>query len=646
MSGLGRFLIPLFMLTWDSAQHPLSASATSHDSLEDLLERTSKLVLRPQSPSSADTPTFQEKAKRKDNLWSPLAKTYDQQGIRIPEHVKSSQLPKILCFSTDDDRSLTIYRDRSAYNQSIYYDPIYYHVYCLSDVYTKRTSPKGVIFHVYGGAKYIEKQEPEHTSNEIMLARDGYIVYSINTKGVETKGEWFRTLQGRAGGLFTTIDDINYFAYLLRYGLKDSSNRSPYLSSHIEENIPFILLGSSMGGHVTLLIATSSHNSLYVPYFRKKIQTDNLFDGYISLMPIVDVHGDVVSSSSGGQSRLTYFTSTQWQEKKFSEWMKNAYTVYNPFLSEMDNQLFSPLYRADKLHAPTFLFHGLRDTNVSPEQTIAFYEACRRYGTDKWLTVCYDPEGQHKYPSEFIDTYNFYESVYQFLDHVIEAKHQGELYTLSDDEQDLAYSSTRLAHYLINAQTDLYKNLATSFAYAAAESYFTYSVTTTDPKAAWRNYAVGHPIEFYKALIECHVHEALSTLNKRGRELLEIKKQRVNHVNAAIQALLEIHRKPTKTQLKAELKFILDHPASTPLKPPLTTTTISGQAYSWTEIVKTTFPTQILSEYKKIAPLFYALFQWFNKSDAYKGYQRFIRLNKNIFKQFQEIIRIKKDATN
>lgn len=643
MSGFARFLITLFVLTWDSAQLPLIASTLSQDSLEDLLERTNKLVLRPPNPSSADTATFQKKAKRKNNLWSPLAKTYDKKGIRIPERIKSSQLPEILCFSTDNDPRFTIYRDRSAHNKkTTYYDPIYYHVYCLRNVYTKDLSPRGVIFHVYGGAGYIKKQEPEYTSDEIMLARDGYIVYSINAKGVEDKGEWFRTLQGRAGGLFTTIDDINYFAYLLKYGLKDSSKRSPCLSSYIEGNIPFILLGSSMGGHVTLLIATSTQNSLYVPSLGKKIQTDDLFDAYISLMPIVDVHGDVVSDSSGGQSRLTYFTSTRWQEKKFSGWMKNAYTIYNPFLYEMDNQLFSPLYRADKLHAPTFMFHGLKDTNVSPEQTIAFYEACRRHGTDQWLSVCYDPEGQHKYPSEFIDTYNFYESVYQFLDHVVEAKYQGNLYTLSVDEQDLAYRSTRLAHYLISAQTDLYKSLAISFAYKAAESFFTYSATTTDPKAAWRNYALGHPIEFYKAIIECHVHETLSTFNKRGRELLEIKKQRINRVNGAIKILLETPKKITKAPLKAELKFILDHPASTPLKQSHTTTS----THSWAAVVKTTFPTKRLSEYQKITPMFYDLFQWFNKNDMHKGYQHFIRLNKNLFNKFQEIVRLKKDVPN
>lgn len=640
MSGLARFVVIVLIFIGETKLNPVLASEDTQDLVDSLLKQSHQSVIRPRPHSSENIPKHPEQEQRRKKIWTPLAKNYTAEGEEISAVSDHSQLPKILRFSTEDQNCPVIYRDRQTNKKTATYcDPIYYHVYCSKNIYKQRSAPKGVVFHVYGGKHYIEKQDPTHTSRETMLARDGYIVYCINARGVDSLGIRFKTLQGRSGGLFSTIDDINYFAYLLRHKKLDTYNNSPHLSPLVTDYLPFILLGSSMGGHVTLLIATAEKHNLHVPHFKKLISTDNLFDAYISLMPIVDVHNDVTSDSYGGRSRLTYFNSSAWKENGFTSWMKNAYTSYNPFLLEADNERFSPIYRAHNLHAPTFLFHGLLDSNVSPQESIAFGEACRRAGTDIWTSVCFDPGGKHRIPSEFAETYNFYEAVFQFLDHVTKARRNNKRYMLTDLERAATYSSIRLAHHLIYAKTELYKVQAAKFTFNAAESFFTYSATTTDPKKAWRNYSLGFALLYYGAIIELHIHKTHRISGLRGNELLSVKAERLKKLNVTLKTFRKKFENPSRKRIKTELKFVLDHPIKTSQQISKTNALFEP---SWADVVK----TEPLLEFKEKAPIFYDLFGWLHNDDRYKGYQRFIALNKILFDNFIEIIRIKKELQN
>lgn len=522
MSGKYDYIIKGFLVFLLFSANLLATSKTTNPFITEIDYALSSATIKKPLSHAFDARAKDVQQHRKEELWEPLKLHIENKSIPGKKNKSfKAPLPKIHVLSTDDRTAPVIYRDRySSKTGFIYYDPIYYHVYVSDLIKTRKIAPKGVIIHVYGGVVPMEKQNLSGTHEEVMYARDNYIVYALNPKGVNKKGEWFRTLQGRSGGLFSTIDDINYFSYLLKHSVSDVNDNLPMMHNSIIEGAPFFLCGSSMGGHVTLLIATADNKSLFVPHLGQDIVVHNIFDGFMPSMSITNVHDELLSGTRSSQLRLEYFKGSAWRGRKFDTWMKNAYTVHNPYLAERHNERFSPQYRASNIDRPVLLHHGLQDTNVSPEQSFNFHRACQEANTAQWVNVRYEPEIGHFNPSNFTETYDFYETVYTFMDRVRDGKLTNQPFTLSPKGLQLTASATDYASFLTRAHN---KDLSTSyglFLIDAVKNHLKYEGSIPDPHVAWRSYARGYSKQYYSMIAEFYVHTLLPLSHTYGPERL------------------------------------------------------------------------------------------------------------------------------
>lgn len=562
MSGKYGYIIKGILVFTLFSANLLATSKSTPPFATELDYALSSLTIKKSKPLTFDELAQENQAHRYKKLWTPLKSHMENKSITSKENRPwRKTLPTIHVLSTDDNSAPIIYRDRYSKKTGLTYnDPIYYHVYVSELIKTGKIAPKGVVIHVYGADIPLDKHDPNGTDEETMYARENYLVYAINPKGVRKKGEWFRTLQGRTGGLFSTIDDINYFAYLLRHNETDKNNTLPFLSNIIPEDAPFFLCGSSMGGHVTLLIATDSTRKLLVPHLGGDISLHNIFDGFMPSMAIVNVHDELLSGTRVSQRRLTHFKGSKWKERKLNDWMKNAYTSYNPYLFEKHNEFFSPQYRACNIDRPVLLHHGLKDTNVSPEQSFNFHRACQEAGTAQWINVRYDPDAGHFYPSNFTELYDFYETSYAFMDRVRYGKHTDKPFILSLTAQKLTKSATDYASFLMRAHNSDLSTKHGLFLLNAVNNYFKYKEETPNPHVAWKGYARGYSKEYYRMIIEFYVHTLLPISNTKGpaqHKLLELRKI----ILSSIMGELDLdHIDTTSTVLKKELRHFHQYP--------------------------------------------------------------------------------------
>lgn len=562
MSGKYGYVIKGFLAFMLFSANLLATSKSTRPVATELDRSLSSSHLKKIAPISFGELATENQKQRYQKLWVPLKSLSESKSFPLKKRRPlEKNASKIHVLSTDDSSAPIIYRDRYSPKTGItYYDPIYYHVYVSDLIKTGKISPKGVVIHVYGGEIPMKKHDPNGTEEEIMYARENYMVYAINPKGVKNKGEWFRTLQGRTGGIFSTIDDINYFAYLLRHKEADNKNNLPYMCSSIPKAAPFFLCGSSMGGHVTLLIATDSTRKLLVPHLGGDISVDNIFDGFIPSMAVVNVHDELLSGTRTSQRRLKYFKGSEWKKRRLDDWMKNAYTFYNPYLFDDDNQRFSPQYRVCNIDKPILLHHGLKDTNVSPEQSFNFHRACQEANTAQWINVRYDPDVGHFYPSNFTELYDFYETVYTFMDRVRYGKHTDQPFTLSSLEQQLTESATNYASFLMRAHNTDLSTLYGLFLLNAVKNYLKYKEVTPSPHIAWLGYARGYPMDYYRMIAQFYVHTLLPLSDTKGPEryaLLELRKIILN----TLMKDLDLDEKKTSPKvLKKELRHFHQHP--------------------------------------------------------------------------------------
>jgi hypothetical protein len=558
VSGKYGYIIRGFLAFTLFSANLLATSKSTQPFATELDYSLSSLTITKSPPLTFDELDQKNQERRKTTLWPPLKRLMENKSNTAKQNQPSKKTESMIqVLSTDDTSAPVIYRDRySPKTGIIHYDPIYYHVYVSDLIKTRKITPKGVVVHVYGGAVPMVRQDPNGTAEEVMYARENYIVYAINPKGVAKKGEWFRTLQGRTGGLFSTIDDINYFAYLLKYKVADTRKNFPVMHSFIPKSAPFFLCGSSMGGHVTLLVATDSRRKISVPHLGKDISVDKIFDGFMPSMAIVNVHDELLSGTRASQSRLKYFKSNEWKERKLDTWLKNAYTVYNPYLFEDHNERFSPQYRASNIDRPVLLYHGLKDINVSPEQSFNFHRACQEANTAQWINVRYDPGVGHFSPSTFTEMYDFYETVYTFMDRVRYGKHTDRPFVLSSKDLQLTAAATDYASFLTRANNIDLSTLWGSFLLNAVKNHLKYRQETPNPHISWQSYTRGYSKDYYRMIAAFYVHTLLPLSDTKGparHSLMTLRKEILHSIMKELN--LEDQEKTSKI-LKKELRHL------------------------------------------------------------------------------------------
>ncbi|MBX9977452.1 MAG: prolyl oligopeptidase family serine peptidase [Alphaproteobacteria bacterium] len=558
MSGKYGYIIRGFLAFTLLSANLLATSKSAQPFAIEIDYSLSSFTITKSPPLTFDELDQENQERRKNTLWTPLKRLMDNKSNTAKENQPSKKTAsKIHALSTDDTSAPVIYRDRYSPTSGItYYDPIYYHVYVSDLIKTRKITPKGVVIHVYGGAIPMVKQDPNGTAEEVMYARENYIVYAINPKGVAKKGEWFRTLQGRTGGLFSTIDDINYFAYLLKYKVPDTRKNLPVMHSFIPESAPFFLCGSSMGGHVTLLVATDSKRKISVPHLGGDISVHKIFDGFMPSMAIVNVHDDLLSGTRVSQRRLKYFKGTEWRKRKLDTWLKNAYTAYNPYLYENHNERFSPQYRASNIDRPVLLYHGLKDINVSPEQSFNFHRSCQEANTAQWINLRYDPGVGHFSPSTFTEMYNFYETVYTFMDRVCYGKNIDQPFVLSSKDLQLTAAATDYASFLTRAHNIDLSTSYGSFLLNAVINHLKYKKETPNPHISWQSYKRGYSKDYYRMIATFYVHTLLPLSETKGPARLSLMDLRKEILRSIMQELnLEDQEKKSKI-LKKELRHL------------------------------------------------------------------------------------------
>eukprot|EP01084_Bolivina_argentea_P003311 6214_1 len=131
-----------------------------------------------------------------------------------------------------------------------------------------KTSVKGMIFKASGFASYIDWIG---TDIGVQYAKLGFIVLMFDPIG-----------QGRSDGLYCHInnfeDAIDDAIWIYNYAIDKYIKTNELYTNSIDKNNNYFLMGNSMGGATSILVALKS---------QKK---DNKFKGIIAVAPLVSIH--------------------------------------------------------------------------------------------------------------------------------------------------------------------------------------------------------------------------------------------------------------------------------------------------------------------------------------------------------------------
>jgi hypothetical protein len=355
--------------------------------------------------------------------------------------------------------------------------PIYY------DVILPNVQPKGVIIDVYG-ADGVDVGGPLSHSSEVnsaneynFLATEGYIYYRLYPRGSRWSGyhasgaaanEAFN--QSGTDGIFTLVRDVAYFAAQLQYDdawIRKKSPPTGYIkaSGFIKgKKIPIILTGSSFGGYLTLMTATSNENITVVKNGQEKTKTiAEIFDAYIPKAPLVDLWEDVNFSPTA--------ISDKRRELGFSGWFPSAYPELKlkdgtklTHMTKESADKYSVYDRLIHLKRPVLLIHGLNDNNTSPQSVLNLVKKAEEHGVEKYVSLSLEGEVGHfvgmressdkdqgafrRRPREYA---KYLERVFKFLDLVRFYTKQDSVFTLSVNDVNKTKSLSETAPMLMAA---------------------------------------------------------------------------------------------------------------------------------------------------------------------------------------------------
>lgn len=264
--------------------------------------------------------------------------------------------------------------------------PIYYHVY-YSDVFGKPGYPpfRGIIITAYGAGINIPFG-PNFFDRETYLASQGYVVYVLKVRGTRGYGTQFVNAQGNSKGILSVARDVAYFASLLRNQLPDIYGNKLAKSVAVK-GLPMYFEGTSFGGYLALFMATCNDTVLVENV--GSVPINEAMDGYIALAPLSDIRLDGLSHTRAGTDRYNGYSAGPSNLQTFEPrgWLANFIGNLDPLKNDQDNQILSPLYHTQNIKRPVLLLHGLQDTNTSPRQSLAFFNAANQTGTAQYITL-------------------------------------------------------------------------------------------------------------------------------------------------------------------------------------------------------------------------------------------------------------------
>ena len=337
-----------------------------------------------------------------------------------------------------------------------------YYEYMISSQIDDGSAPlKGVIIHVYGADDVeINRLKVENSlSNDPVFAREGYVYINIYPRGSKTAGIGKDKAKGReesfkqegTEGIFTLVRDVAYFAAKLKYddawiGGKEyrrAASSIPLSKKVKGKKIPFILTGSSFGGMLTLMTATSNEPITYREGGKDKTETiAEIFDAYIPKAAYIDLWEDAeLSPTELGRRRHWNVSRNKWFTSAFPLAKTKAGSTD---LDEASLAPYSIYSRLPNVKRPILVLHGLNDNNTTPQSAMNLVQKSWEAGVQNFISLCFEGEVGHfigVQESTAIDQGRFklrnrefkkyFERQFRFLDVVRFAKQQGQVFHLS-----------------------------------------------------------------------------------------------------------------------------------------------------------------------------------------------------------------------
>jgi esterase/lipase len=237
-----------------------------------------------------------------------------------------------------------------------------------------------VVFNIYDG---ILANFPLHTNKsgfqeETVLAYAGCIVITVQGMGRDGMEEPPNIRELRynytnfPNQIFDDIEDI-YTALRDQVFVKDNGSSYPKLI--VPGKTKVFLHGSSFGGYMTMMAATSNY------VMQKAVPNKpfrELFDGYIPYSGFYDWAQDQTnlenSKSNLVRGRFArsrdYTTRTNQDGNRFKIKQHTLYLASDPLMDHSINEKMSPIYHLDRLDRPVLLMHGVKDINVGVDAAL------------------------------------------------------------------------------------------------------------------------------------------------------------------------------------------------------------------------------------------------------------------------------------